>query len=213
MRLFVALELPAPVVPVVVAWRDGVVGTKEGLRAVPDESLHVTLAFLGEIDPDAPALLVQMTPGRHPTSSGPRHPTSPAPHPPTSPAPHPPTTLTALCEALDQLTGAGPAPLALGSPWWLPRRRPSVLCVAVEDDDGRLRETQSLLLSALRRATGFEPERRIFFPHITVARVRRGFKVRPSPLDGPPGVEFSGARVTLFESAAGAYRPLHSVSL
>jgi 2'-5' RNA ligase len=172
-RLFIALELPAAAVGELVSWRRSVLAAKAGLRPVPPESMHVTLAFLGEREP---------------------------------------ASVDALLGALDAVAGAGAAPLALGSPWWLPRRRPGVLAVAIEDDDGLLHETQGLLLSALRRAIGFEPERRVFFPHVTVARVRRGFRVRPAPLDGPPAVEFTGTRVTLFESAGG-YRPLHSVEL
>lgn len=173
MRLFIALELPVPVVDGLVRWRDSVLATRPGLRPVPPESMHVTLAFLGEREP---------------------------------------SSVDALRGALEVVAGAGAAPLAVGQPWWLPRRRPGVLAVAIEDDDDLLHETQGLLVSALRRSVGFEPERRAFFPHVTVARVRRGSKVRPAPLTGPPAAEFTGARVTLFESAGG-YRPLHSVTL
>jgi RNA 2',3'-cyclic 3'-phosphodiesterase len=42
-RLFVAAELPAPAVEALVAWRP----SRDGLRPVARESLHVTLAFLG----------------------------------------------------------------------------------------------------------------------------------------------------------------------
>ncbi len=173
MRLFIALELPAPAVRELVAWRETVLSVKDGLRPVAPESLHVTLAFLGETEP---------------------------------------SSLDLLRGVLDSLAGTGSAPLALGSAWWLPRRRPGVLAVAVEDDEGVLREAQGLLASALRRSVGFEPDRRIFFPHVTVARVRRGFKVRASPLDDPPGLEFAGSRVTLYQSSEG-YRPLHTVEL
>ena len=44
LRLFVALELPAPAVEAVVAWRPA---DDPALRLVGRESLHVTLAFLG----------------------------------------------------------------------------------------------------------------------------------------------------------------------
>jgi 2'-5' RNA ligase len=43
-RLFVAAELPRPVAEALVAWAPA----HEALRPVPLESLHVTLAFLGE---------------------------------------------------------------------------------------------------------------------------------------------------------------------
>jgi 2'-5' RNA ligase len=45
LRLFAALELPAPVVAELVAW--GARAAGEGLRPLPASSLHVTLAFLG----------------------------------------------------------------------------------------------------------------------------------------------------------------------
>lgn len=130
-----------------------------------------------------------------------------------------------IAQALGPLAGSGRPPLALGEPWWLPRRRPRVLACAIADDSGALREAQSLLVAALRRAVGFEPERRAFFPHVTVARVRSGARVRPAPLEGAPGVEFAGTRVTLFRSVLGGgggsegggsgsrYEPLHSVEL
>lgn len=44
MRLFVAAELPRPVVRALVAWRPAV----DAVRPVAAESLHLTLAFLGE---------------------------------------------------------------------------------------------------------------------------------------------------------------------
>ncbi len=46
-RLFVALELPKPVVTTCVRWRDEILEGEPGLRAVPPVSLHVTLCFLG----------------------------------------------------------------------------------------------------------------------------------------------------------------------
>ena len=46
-RLFVALDLPAEVRGELARWRDGVMGRVEGLRAVAEEGLHVTLCFLG----------------------------------------------------------------------------------------------------------------------------------------------------------------------
>ena len=46
MRLFVALELPGSVVEALAGWARA--AERPGLRLLPPESLHVTLAFLGE---------------------------------------------------------------------------------------------------------------------------------------------------------------------
>jgi RNA 2',3'-cyclic 3'-phosphodiesterase len=46
-RLFVALDLPSRVRSALDAWRVEAVGSREDLRLVSAESLHVTLAFLG----------------------------------------------------------------------------------------------------------------------------------------------------------------------
>lgn len=55
MRLFVALELPSAAVDALAEWARA--AARDGLRAVPRESLHVTLAFLGERpDDEAPAI-------------------------------------------------------------------------------------------------------------------------------------------------------------
>jgi RNA 2',3'-cyclic 3'-phosphodiesterase len=48
-RLFVALELPEDVRDRLAVWRDAVLARVPGVRAVPVESLHVTLCFLGSI--------------------------------------------------------------------------------------------------------------------------------------------------------------------
>lgn len=52
MRLFVAAELPEPVVSALVAWRPGL----DAVRPVAAASLHLTLAFLGEHGEEETAL-------------------------------------------------------------------------------------------------------------------------------------------------------------
>jgi RNA 2',3'-cyclic 3'-phosphodiesterase len=173
MRLFIALEVPPAVRAGLLGFQAAAVASREGLAPVAEESLHLTLAFLGEVEPGL---------------------------------------VDPLSAVLDDLAGAGRPGLALGTPFWLPRRRPRVLTVAVDDDDRMLRDVQGQLTSLLRQRTGLEPEARIFFPHITVARVRDGAKVRPAPLTGPEPLEFVGETVTLLRSAGG-YRALHSIRL
>jgi hypothetical protein len=50
LRLFVALELPAPAVDALVVFRDAA-GDPDVWRPLPPDSLHVTLAFMGPRDP------------------------------------------------------------------------------------------------------------------------------------------------------------------
>jgi len=118
------------------------------------------------------------------------------------------------CAAAERMPAGG---LALGEPIWLPRRRPGVLAIAVADDHGELRAIQSVLAGALTAAGVFEDEGRIFFPHVTVARVRTGSRPRAARLAPPVALEFSGETVALLRShlAAGpaSYEALHRVPL
>jgi RNA 2',3'-cyclic 3'-phosphodiesterase len=122
--------------------------------------------------------------------------------------------ISAGCEAVGRMAAGG---LALGGPVWLPRRRPNVLAVAVEDDRGELRALQSVLAGALIDAGVFRAEPRIFFPHVTAARVRHGERVRPATLEAPAPLEFAGKWATLFRSRLGdgqaQYETLHRVAL
>jgi 2'-5' RNA ligase len=101
---------------------------------------------------------------------------------------------------------AGP-PLALGAPLWLSPRRPHVLTVALEDTAGELEALHGRLAAALHDAVGFEPERRRFLPHVTVARVRRGAAPRAADLPPAPSAAFAGEALTLYRSYLGG-RPV-----
>ena len=68
--------------------------------------------------------------------------------------------------------------LALGAPLWLPPRRPRALAVEIHDRDGSLTALQATLTRALSRASGWEPERRRFRPHITLVRMGMGVAPR-----------------------------------
>ncbi|HEX2087275.1 MAG TPA: RNA 2',3'-cyclic phosphodiesterase [Solirubrobacteraceae bacterium] len=64
-RLFAAVDLPSDVVDALAAWSAGV--AREGLRLLPPQSLHVTLAFLGhrpeeEVDDVAAAVAACASP-------------------------------------------------------------------------------------------------------------------------------------------------------
>jgi RNA 2',3'-cyclic 3'-phosphodiesterase len=177
-RLFAALELPAPVRTALGEFGRAAAADDFALRAVGDDALHVTLAFLGHraLDDIEPAS-------------------------------------AAVREAVD-----GPvAALSLGEPLWLAPRRPHVLTVEVVDGDGALFSLQERVVAALVDAVGYEPDRRRFRPHVTVARVRHGAAPRRSGLPEAPRAEFAGEAVVLYRSWLGGgparYEPLERVAL
>jgi 2'-5' RNA ligase len=122
------------------------------------------------------------------------------------------------CEAVREAGAeAGPLDLALGEPLWLAPRRPHVLTVEVLDRTGELMTLQERVVEALADAVGFEPERRRFRPHVTVARVRHGARPRQRDLPDAPEASFPGEALTLYRSYLGGgparYEPLERVAL
>jgi 2'-5' RNA ligase len=173
-RLFVSAELPRGVVDALVAWRPRM----EGLRAVAPESLHLTLAFLGErSEADAVAAAAVVREVAAPVGS-----------------------------------------LSLGAGRWLPARRPKVLAVDVVDGSGALGALQRAVVAGLEQAIGFAAEPRPFLPHVTVARVRRGVRVRAGDLGEVAGAgEFRATALSLMRSRLGegpaSYQALERVAL
>jgi 2'-5' RNA ligase len=176
-RQFVALDLPPEVREELAAWAAGVAGEREGLRLVPADMLHVTLAFLGWRD--------------------------------VAEAPH--IAELALAQAM-------PVPdLAVAGAAWLPPRRPRVLAVDLADGGGALAELQSRVSDALAASAGFEPERRDYRPHVTVARVRKGARMSAGELPDVPERAFAGSALTLYRSRlardGARYEPLARAGL
>jgi RNA 2',3'-cyclic 3'-phosphodiesterase len=107
----------------------------------------------------------------------------------------------------------GVAGLALGEPLWLPRRRPRVLAVALEDRHGELAALQARLVERLAEDGWHDPETRPYLPHVTVARVRGGKAPQGARAPAaPPAFVFDGAAVVLYRSrlsqAGARYEPL-----
>jgi len=71
-------------------------------------------------------------------------------------------------------------------PLWLAPRRPHVLTVGVADPSGLLSALHERVTAACGEAIGWEPERRDFRPHVTLARVRRDARVRARELPELP---------------------------
>jgi RNA 2',3'-cyclic 3'-phosphodiesterase len=177
-RLFAALELPAGVRGALGAFGRAAAEDDFALRAVSDDALHVTLAFLGHrpLDDIEPAS-------------------------------------EAVASAVAGPVGA----LSLGEPLWLAPRRPHVLTVEVLDGDGALFALQERVVAGLADAVGYEPDRRRFRPHVTVARVRHGAAPRRRGLPEAPDAAFAGEALVLYRSWLGGgparYEALERVAL
>jgi 2'-5' RNA ligase len=90
--------------------------------------------------------------------------------------------------------------LALASATWIPPRRPRLLAVELSDDDGRAGGVHEALSRALVKEGLYQPERRPFWPHVTVARARGRAKVRQAELAAPSELAFTAGQVTLYRS-------------
>jgi RNA 2',3'-cyclic 3'-phosphodiesterase len=118
--------------------------------------------------------------------------------------------------------GEGTGELSVGAPLWLPPRRPHALAVEVHDRTGALADLQASVTRTLSQASGWEPERRRFRPHITLVRMREGAApgrgAAGEPLLAPtPQLRFTPESVVLYRSmpapAGTAYDPLETCML
>jgi RNA 2',3'-cyclic 3'-phosphodiesterase len=120
---------------------------------------------------------------------------------------HPERAIARIAEVATGFAGAAPLVRLLPDPVAVPRNRPRLYAVNSESN-----ETVALQAEVERRlveARFYTPEKRSFWPHLTVARVRpekRGSK-RPALVESPPGrlpeallEPFHGVRVTLYRS-------------
>lgn len=109
--------------------------------------------------------------------------------------------------ALVRSVAGAPAELSVGAALWLSPRRPSVLAAAVEDPSGELGRLQQAVASGAAEAVGWVPERRRFKPHVTGARVRRGYVPRQGGVPPPPAATFTARTLTLYRSHLGGRGP------
>jgi 2'-5' RNA ligase len=181
-RLFVALDLPAAVRVGIGAWGERELADP-ALRRTPEDSLHVTFAFLGSRDEE------EVEPAAAAVSA-------------CSDAAAP------LVELLDPV----PKP---------PRGRPAIFALPAVSPGAE--QIQAVVAEQLVAAGLYKPEKRPFWPHVTVARVRTQGK-RPAPVEKSPAAlpaalrePFYGVRLTLYRSelkpTGARYMPLAQFEL
>ena len=118
----------------------------------------------------------------------------------------------------DAAMGARPPLLTPTGVKPLPPRRPRLFALELADEDGRAVALQARIAEVLEAEKLYRPEKRPFWPHLTLARVKRGQS--PPPLEDqapPPSEQFEAGEVTLFQShlspAGARYQPLTRVTL
>jgi RNA 2',3'-cyclic 3'-phosphodiesterase len=116
-------------------------------------------------------------------------------------------------------SGLPAARLRAGGVRPLPPRDPRLFALDLEDEDGRAVALQSAVSDALEAGRWYRPEKRPFWPHLTLARVKRGERrVAPLP-DAPaaPAEAFQADRLTLYRSTlrpqGALYEPLAQATL
>ena len=101
----------------------------------------------------------------------------------------------------------------------LPPRDPRLLALDLEDHGGRASELQARASKSLEAGGWYRPEKRPFWPHVTLARVqRKERRVAPLPNEpAPPAEAFRAAALTLYRSTlrpqGALYEPLAKLEL
>ncbi|MBN1530070.1 MAG: RNA 2',3'-cyclic phosphodiesterase [Thermoleophilaceae bacterium] len=178
--MFVALDLPDESRAGLARWRDALVRGRRDLRPVPEDHLHVTLAFLGWQDESAADSIA--------ASAG---------------------------AAVDGLRRPRLTPTEVRG---VPERRPRLFALDLLDEGGHAGALQAAVAAALERDRLYEPERRAFWPHVTLARAKRGERrVDTLPAGRPPLPAFEPTELTLYRSTlrpqGALYEPLGRTTL
>jgi RNA 2',3'-cyclic 3'-phosphodiesterase len=99
----------------------------------------------------------------------------------------------------------------------LPRRAPRLFALDLDDEGGRAAAIQSAASDALARGRWYRPERREWWPHLTLARVKRDRRAEPLEPAGPLPGPVVAPIVTLYRSTlrpqGAIYTPLERVEL
>jgi RNA 2',3'-cyclic 3'-phosphodiesterase len=100
----------------------------------------------------------------------------------------------------------------------LPPRDPRLFALDLSDEEGRATQLQAAVSAALAAGRWYRPEKRPFWPHVTLARVKRGERRVPGLAgEQPPPEPFAGEKLTLYRSTlrpqGALYEPLAGVGL
>ncbi|HEX2233980.1 MAG TPA: RNA 2',3'-cyclic phosphodiesterase [Thermoleophilaceae bacterium] len=94
----------------------------------------------------------------------------------------------------------------------LPPRGPRLFALDLADEESRCTELQNAVSRALAAGRFYKPEKRPFWPHVTLARVKRGARAGPLPDLPPPALPMRAAELTLYRSTlrpqGAVYEPL-----
>jgi RNA 2',3'-cyclic 3'-phosphodiesterase len=115
--------------------------------------------------------------------------------------------------AFEALADAAPPLLTPAGVRPLPPRDPRLFALDLQDEGGRAVGLQAAMSGALAAGRWYRPEKRPFWPHLTLARVKRGVRRAPPLGEEPaPNQPFETAQVTLYRSTlrpqGALYEPL-----
>ena len=116
--------------------------------------------------------------------------------------------------AFGSLPAAPPPRLTASGVRPVPPRNARLFALDLDDEEGRATALQGAMSDALEAGGWYRPEKRPFWPHMTLARVKRGERRVAPPADqpAPPGEPFDAAVVTLYRSTlrpqGALYEPL-----
>ena len=102
--------------------------------------------------------------------------------------------------AFEPLAGLSAVPLRPAGVRPLPPRRPRLFALDLEDADGTCETLQAATEGSLAAARFHRPEKRAFWPHMTLARVKRERRAPPLESSVPLPRAFTAVDVVLYRS-------------
>lgn len=114
---------------------------------------------------------------------------------------HPEDEAGAIAQAAFSRAGSVAAPvLAPRAVTRVPPRRPRLWAVDLDDEGGRAASVQAAVADPLVAGGWYEPEKRPFWPHVTVARVRAHARAPRIEAEPPAAGAFRAPELVLYRS-------------